>query len=124
MIPGNTLGTKGAGIQGNTLGTKFGGSLPEKPLAPEGQLRTLDGKPINGKKYRVTVFATESDKTDVVMAVNGFAIAVQRNKEVILDECFVEVLRNSMIQTTEQDPDSGLSTPITRMTFPHQAIPI
>lgn len=97
---------------------------PDKPMIPEGKLLTLDGKKINGRKFRVTVFATEHDKADVALAINGYAIKIQRNKEVILDECWVEDLRNSMISTVEQDPETGAMMPITRLTYPHQAIPV
>ena len=97
---------------------------PDKPMIPEGKLMTLEGHKINGKKFRVTVFATEQDKADVAMAINGYAIKIQRNKEVILDECWVENLRNSMITTVEQDPETGAMMPITRLTYPHQAIAV
>lgn len=97
---------------------------PDKPMIPEGKLLTLDGKKINGRKYRVTIFATEQDKADVAMSINGYAIKIQRNKETILDECWLENLRNSMISTVEQDPETGAMVPVTRLTYPHQAIPV
>lgn len=106
---------------------KLGGDPPkqaDKPLIPEGKLMTLEGKKINGKKYRVTIFSTEQDKSDVVMSVNGYAIKIQRNKEVILDQCWVEVLQNSMISTVDQDPETMAMNPVTRLTYPHQAIPV
>ncbi|MGI0034319.1 MAG: hypothetical protein ACRD98_00425 [Nitrososphaera sp.] len=96
----------------------------DKSMIPEGQLLTLDGKKIKGRQFRVTIFSTETDKSDVLMAVNGYGISVQRNKEVVLDECFVEVLKNSVITTTEQHPDTGVTVPVTRLTYPHQAVPL
>jgi hypothetical protein len=53
-------------------------------LSPLGRLHTIDGKPVNGKKYRVTIFATEQDKSDVHLIVNGHNVQVKRNQEVIL----------------------------------------
>lgn len=108
----------------NTENTQTRTKQPDKPMIPEGRLLTLDGKPISGRKFKVTLFATETEKSDVLMAVNGYGIQIQRNQEITLDECFVEVLRNSVISTVEQDPDSGAMRPVVRLTYPHQAIPI
>lgn len=97
----------------------------DAPMIPEGQLLTLQGEKVDGKKYRVTIFSTETDKSDVSMSVNGYGIRMKRDQEYILDECFVtEALGHSVIQTTEQDPDTMTSRPVKRMTYPHQAIPV
>lgn len=96
----------------------------KRPLVPEGQLLTLDGQKINGKKYRVKIFATEDGKEDVCMAVNGFAIQMKRGQEYVLDECFVEVLRNAQINTTEQDQETLQFYPVSRLVYPHQAVPV
>lgn len=96
----------------------------KRPLVPEGQLLTLDGQKISGKKYRVKIFATEDGKEDVCMAVNGFAIQMKRGQEYVLDECFVEVLRNAQINTTEQDKETLQFYPVSRLVYPHQAVPV
>jgi hypothetical protein len=97
---------------------------PEEKLSPLGKLHTIDGKPVNGKKYRLTIFATESDKSDVDIIVNGHNIRVQRNKEVVVDEAYVDVLRNAVIDTVMQDPDSGQMSPQRMMVYPHTAVPV
>jgi len=98
--------------------------VPEEKLSPLGRLCTIQGQPVNGKKYRLTIFATESDKSDVDIIVNGHNIRVQRNKEVVVDEAYVEVLKNAVIDTVVQDPDSGVRSPQRMMVYPHTAIPV
>jgi hypothetical protein len=66
---------------------------------------------VNGKKYRLTIFATEQDKSDVDIIVNGHNIRVRRGVEVVVDEAYVEVLRNAEINTVMQDPDTGVRSP-------------
>jgi hypothetical protein len=97
---------------------------PQEKLSPLGKLHTIDGKPVNGRKFRLTIFATESDKSDVDLIVNGHNIRIQRNKEVVVDEAYVEVLRNAVIDTVMQDPDSGVRSPQRVMVYPHTAVPI
>lgn len=89
---------------------------------PIGYLHDLNGKRINGRKFKVKIFSTESDKSDVDLIVNGHNIRVKRNQEVILDEAYVEVLRNATIETVVQDPDSGVRIPQTIQVYPHQAV--
>lgn len=94
----------------------------EPPLPPEGKLRTLDGEPIPGRMYRVTILETDSDKGDVFLAVNGYGVQVQRGKEVLLHEAYVEVLNNSVIRTVDKDPNTGKETPRSVMTYPFTAV--
>lgn len=96
----------------------------EKALPALGNLYTLDGKRVDAPRYRVTIFATETDKSDVDIVCNGHNIRVQRGKEVIMQEPYVEILRNAIINTTEQDPDTGARSAVSRMVYPHQAIPL
>jgi hypothetical protein len=91
---------------------------------PTTGLYTLDGKKINGKKFKVKIFATESDKSDVHLIVNGYNVVVKRNVDVLLDEAYVEVLRNAVVSTVIQDPDTGERIPQTIQVYPHQAIAI
>lgn len=54
------------------------------------------------KKVKVTIHSGEDkgDKGDVVLAHNYRQILIQRDKEVELDEHFLEVLKHSVIETT------------------------
>lgn len=96
----------------------------EERLSPLGHLHTIDGKPINGKKYRLTIFATEQDKSDVDIIVNGHNIRVRRGVEVVVDEAYIEVLRNAEINTAVQDPDTGVRSPQRMQVYPHTAVPV
>lgn len=96
----------------------------EEKLSPIGKLHTIDGKPVNGKKYKVKIFATQEDKNDVDLIVNGHNIRIQRGQEVIIDEAYVEVLRNAVINTIVQDADTGIRTAMEQMVYPHQAVPV
>jgi hypothetical protein len=97
---------------------------PDKQPPPMDRLYDLNGKPIIGRAYKVKIFSTESDKSDVPLVVNGYNCIVKRNVEVTLSEPFVEVLRNATIETIVQDPDTGVRTPQTIQVYPHQATPI
>jgi hypothetical protein len=96
----------------------------ESALPALGRLHTLDGKPVDAKKYRVTIFATETDKNDVDIICNGHNVRVKRGVEVILLEPYVEILRNAVIETVSQDPDSGVRSAQRMMVYPHSAIPL
>lgn len=96
----------------------------EEKLPALGRLRTLDGKLVDGKKYRVLIYATETDKSDVDLICNGHNVRIKRGHEVVLDEAYVEILRNAVIDTVEQDPDTGVRSAQRRMVYPHQATPV
>lgn len=96
----------------------------EERLSPLGKLHTVDGKPVNGKKYRLTIFATEQDKSDVDLIVNGHNIRVRRGVEVVVDEAYIEVLRNAEINTVVQDPDTGVRSAQRMQVYPHTASPV
>lgn len=95
----------------------------EERLSPLGKLCTIDGKPINGKKYKVKIFDTQGDHNDVDLIVNGHNVRIQRGKEVILDEAYVEVLRNAVINTVQQDEDSGVRMAREQLCYPFSAVP-
>lgn len=97
---------------------------PEAALPALGRLRNLDGTLVDAPKYRVKIFATETDKSDVDLICNGHNIRVKRGVEVILMEPYVELLRNAVVETVEQDPDTGTRTAQSRMVYPHSAIPL
>lgn len=96
----------------------------EESLPALGTLSTLQGEKVNGKKYRVTIFSTETDKSDVDIICNGHNIRVRRGVEVIMQEAYVDILRNAVVETTVQDPDTGMRAPQRLMVYPHTAIPV
>jgi hypothetical protein len=97
---------------------------PEEKLSPLGRLCTIDGKPVSGRKMKLKIYATEQDKSDVDIIVNGHNIRVQRNQDVIVDEAYVEALQHAVIQTMQQDPDTGEMSPQEIMVYPHTAVPV
>jgi hypothetical protein len=64
------------------------------------------------KKYKVTIHSGEDagDKGDVFLSHNFRSMLVQRDVEVELDECFVEVLKHSVIETTAKK--DGVEVPV------------
>lgn len=123
------LDTKGTMID-KILGEHVAVAKPKKSTGNEprmpalGRLHTLDGKPVDAPRYKVTIFATETDKSDVDLIVNGHNIRVKRGIEVVLMEPYVELLRNAVVETIVQDPDTGARSPSKRMVYPHQAVPV
>lgn len=91
-------------------------------IPPEGRLYTLQGAPIAGRKYKVTIHATEHDRGDVFLSVNGFGMQIKRNVEVVLDESYIDVLRNAVVDTFTKDPDTGRVQKVTMMHYPFSAI--
>ena len=90
---------------------------------PLGHLHTLQGERVSGKKFKLTIFASPGDSSDVPLIINGHNLIVQRGREVVVDEAYVDLLRNAMINTVVQDPDTGVRIPQQIMVFPHTAVP-
>lgn len=83
------------------------------------KLRTLDNEVVSGKKYKVKIFTDERDSAGHVdLAVNGYNIRIRRGEEVIVDEAYVEVLKNAVVTSFRYDPDTNLRTPIERPMYP------
>lgn len=61
------------------------------------------------KKVKVTIHSGEdaADKGDVVLAHNFHQIMIQRDKEVELEERFLEVLKHSVIESTVKNKETG-----------------
>lgn len=121
-----SLDTKGTMVD-KLLGEHVQVAQPKKAHVEEklpalGKLRNLDGTLVVAPKYRVTIYDTESDHSDVDIICNGHNIRVQRGKEVILLEPYVEILRNAVVESIAQDPDTGVRSATKRMIYPHQAI--
>lgn len=97
---------------------------PDRKEPPLGALYDLNGKRIDSPMWEVEIFATDQDKSPVPIVVNGHNVIVQRGKKVILAEPYVEVLRNAVINTVVQDPDTGRVVPQRIQCYPFQAVPV
>lgn len=96
----------------------------DAPDIPMGALYDLKGNRVSGRKYKLKIHATEQDSSDVPLIVNGHNIIVKRGFEVIVDEAYVNILRDAVVETMVQDPDTGVRTAVSRQVYPYQAIPI
>lgn len=98
----------------------------KNPLPKEGNLRTLTGEPISGRKYRVTIMATEGETGDVKLGVNGHMIQIQRGVPVVLNEAYLEVLKNTVINTVQHEDDGQRSVVrgLSIQRLPFQAEPV
>lgn len=56
------------------------------------------------RKVKITIPSTESDKTDVMIGVNGYVFQIQRDKEVEVPYDVMEVLMNAKFTTYNQRP--------------------
>lgn len=91
-------------------------------LPKEGALRALDGSLAGSRKMRVTIMSTESDKEDVKVGVNGHLVQIKRGVPVIVDAAYVEVLRNSTIDTIVED-ENGKRSQVQMQRYPFTAEP-
>lgn len=110
---------KAAALQTDKLVPETGEGLPK-----EGALRSLDGALAGSRKMRVTIMATETDKEDVKLGVNGHMMQIKRGVPVVIDAAYVEVLRNSTIDTEIQDPDTGKRQAVQMQRYPYIAEPV
>lgn len=99
-------------------------SANEGRMPLEGKLSSLDeGAIVSKGKARVTIMATEDDKSDVFLRLNGHAIKVKRGVEVLIPVEYLGVLKDSMIYTTSYDPETNKNTPVQVMRVPFMAVP-
>lgn len=89
------------------------------PLPREGQLRTLDGSYVDTKRVRVTIMATENDKEDVKLGLNGHMLQIKRGVPVDIPHHYVEVLRNSTVDTFTKDPETGVVSRVQIQRYPY-----
>lgn len=94
-----------------------------KGLPKEGALRALDGSLAGTKKVRITIMATEGEKEDVKIGVNGHLIQIKRGVPVVVDVAYLEVLKNSTIDTIMED-DNGKRTQVQMQRYPFMAEPV
>lgn len=80
-------------------------ALIEKILQMQGRRIGDPQNPKRGRKLKVTIHPQEGDTSDVVVAVNGLNMLIQRGKEVVLHEPFVEALKHAEVVSFTQDPE-------------------
>lgn len=81
---------------------------------------TKSAKKAEPKKVKLTISSGEADseKGDVVLAHNYKQILIQRDKPVVVDEVYVEVLKHATIETTTKDENGVVrSAKIARFAF-------
>jgi len=93
-------------------------------LPPERGLYDLQGNKINEPMYNLTIYSSESDSSDVSLVVNGHNLLIQRNVEVQVMKPFVDMLKDAVIYTNVQDPDTGIISARQIQKYPHQASPV
>lgn len=71
------------------------------------------------KKFKVTIRSGEdkADKGDVFIAHNYRGILIQRDKEVVIDEHYVNALKASMIHTTVKEDGVDRAIQIPRYSY-------
>lgn len=89
------------------------------PLPREGQLRTLDGSLVDFKRVRVTIMATENEKEDVKLGLNGHMLQIKRGVPVEIPHYYLEVLRNSTVDTFTKDPETGVMSRVQIQRYPY-----
>lgn len=93
------------------------GDNPADQAAPAAAIGKTAKVAKAGKKVRVTIHSggdSEEEKGDVVLVHNYRQIQIQRNKEVLISEEFLEVLKHAAIDTTSvnnQGEKTGGKTP-------------
>lgn len=92
-----------------------------RDLPPINRFTTLDGKPVNGRMYDLMIHATEADRGDVSVTVNGYLFKIQRGANVRVPEAVVNVLKDSVITTVRYNPNTRRNEPATIQTYPFQA---
>lgn len=92
-----------------TLGVKREGmdrdAMIEAILDRQGSVMPQPGDPRVGRKFKVTVHPTESEKGDIDVQVNGHNIRIQRGIEVVIAEPFLKALQNTVIESFVLDPE-------------------
>lgn len=97
---------------------------PEKPLPRQDTLRELDtGKKVKDEMFKVTIHATESRTSDVDVTINGHRYHIKRDVEVTVPAAVVEVLKNAVVETYKQDPETGHKTKFKVTHYPFSAVP-
>lgn len=93
-----------------------------KGLPKLGKLRDLTGKEIECDMVRLRISSTESNKGPVDVQINGYNWRIKRDEWVVVPAPVVEVLKNSTINTVEQD-DDGKNRRVRVTNHPFQSEP-
>ena len=78
----------------------------KNPAPKEGALRSLDGKAVSGRKYWVTILNQEGEVGDVKLGINGHMLQIKRGVPVLIDEAYLGVLENTVIETRGEENGS------------------
>lgn len=94
----------------------------EEPKVKEKAAKAEKAEP---KKVRLTINSGESDadKGDVPLALNYKQILIQRDKEVIVDEGYIEVLKHATIHSSFKD-ENGVMRSATVPRFSYTVAPV
>ena len=96
----------------------------DAPMPLEGALYTMQGEKVTGlRMFKVTIHATENERGDVPIAVNGHLIKIQRGKEVTISEPYLESLKNTIITTQRFDKETSKMVPETLYNYSYSAVP-
>jgi hypothetical protein len=114
--------------KGDMIDRLLGAPAPEKAreveIPKEGALRTLDGDLVVSKgKVTVTIMATESEKGDVFLGLNGHGLQIKRGVPVQIPVEYLSCLTDSTIKTVSKDPETGRVTAMEIMRLPFTAVP-
>lgn len=63
-------------------------------------------KAAKSKKVKVKILATEEEKGDAFLSVNGKNVLIKRGEPVEIDEMYLGVLNDSVIETVIEDYDA------------------
>jgi hypothetical protein len=79
------------------------------------------------KKIKIMIPSTETQHEPVPVQINGYAFLIERDKEVLVPESVVEVLRNAQFTTYKQikreDGEGNQMIPLTSLRFAFQILP-
>lgn len=91
----------------------------EKP-----EVKAEKAKP--ARKYKITIHSGEDkgDKGDVFLSHNYKTLLIQRDKEVVIDERYLNVLKGTMIETFVKDPETGKESAVRIPRFSYNVEPV
>lgn len=80
---------------------------------------------MTGKKVKIKILAQEGEQGDVFLALNGHGLQIKRGEVVEIDEAFVHILNDSIIDTVISDFDEHgkrVSKAVQMQRFPYQIV--
>lgn len=94
----------------------------KNPVPREGKLRDLQGNAVKCKKVRIMILATEQEQGDVKLSLNGHMLQIKRGVEVEIDEPYLGVLRDSIVQTVQWNSETNQRTAMQIQRYPFQVM--